>query len=318
MQGCKKLFQRDKIFLLCLSGAVALTLLYGLFQCWHIIKQDTEMIEMFLGYYGVEFFNENGALVWEMAAGMTKWVITSVMKAVLVIVVVAQFIKWNVLEGKRGKEFQNLLPVKSATCVTYDYICGILFLWVPVVITGIMAAILTKPFEQYAQMGILDLSSTFDNIWCEVGRELIMVSCIYSFFVFAKKITRHLPGILLLLLIYNYMMLLVFRTGYSILWDWSFYNAEYIREYILFLLMALVFVVLSYFCDGKRDIAGNGLFYFKSVHFLVMLVIFAECFVITVTGIILPSRVALGVVSLILAALVTTGVHYLTWGRKAR
>lgn len=316
MQGYKKLFQRDKIFLLCLSGAVALTLLYGLFQCCNIVKQDIELIEKFMEFYGKEFFLEHGDV--SGAVWMTQYAIIHVMKAVFVIVAVAQFVKWNVLEGKRGKEFQNLLPVKSATCVTYDYICGILFLWVPTVIMGITAAILLKPFKQYEQMGIMDLSGTFGNIWCEVGRELIMVSCIYSFLVFAKKITRYMPGILFLLLICNYMMLWVFRTGYSILWDWSFYNAEYIREYILFFLMALVFIVLSYFCDGKRDIAGNGLFYFKSVHFLVMLVIFVELFATSVTGIILPSRVVTGIVSLILAALVTAGVHYLAWGRKAR
>lgn len=317
MQGCKKLFQRDKIFLLCLSGTVALVLLYMLFQCCNIVGQDIEMIEEFMEHFGKDFFLRNGE-VWDTAAWMTEYAITRVMKAVLVIVVAAQFVKWNVLEGKRGKEFQNLLPVKSATCVTYDYICGILFLWVPTVIMGIMAAIMIKPFEQYEQMGIMDLSNTFDNIWCEVGRELIIVSFIYSFLVFAKKITRYIPGILLLVLICNYMLLWIFGTGYTVLWDWGFYNAEYIREYILFLLMALVFVVLSYFCDRKRDIAGNGLFYFQSVHFLVMLAIFVELFAISVTGIILPSRVVTNVVSLILAALVTVGVHYLTWGRKTR
>lgn len=317
MQGCKKLFQRDKIFLLCLSGVVVLTLLYMLIQCCNIVGQDIEMIEEFLEYFGKEFFLKNGE-VWDVAAWMTQYAITNVMKAVLVIVVTAQFVKWNVLEGKRGKEFQNLLPVKSATCVTYDYICGILFLWVPTVIMGIMAAIMIKPFEQYEQMGIMDLSNTLGNIWGEVGRELIIVSFIYSFLVFAKKITRYIPGILLLVLICSYMMLWTFGTGYTVLWNWGFYNAGYIREYILFFLMVLVFVVLSYFCDRKRDIAGNGLFYFKSVHFLVMLAIYVELFVISVTGIILPSRLATIVVALILAALVTAGVHYLTWGRKAR
>ncbi|MBD5541282.1 MAG: hypothetical protein HDR00_08855 [Lachnospiraceae bacterium] len=317
MQGCKKLFQRDKIFLLCLSGVVALTLLFTLFQCRNMIKQDIEMIDMLLGFHGEEFL-AGAEGVWSMLAGMTQYAITNVMKAALVIVVIAQFVKWNVLEGKRGKEFQNLLPVKSSACVTYDYICGILFLWVPAVIMGITVSILTKPFEQYEQMGILNMSGIMDNIWSEVGRELIIVSFIYSFLVFAKKITRYIPGILLLMLICNYMILWVSGTGYSLLWDWGFYNAGYIREYILFLLMALVFVALSYFCDRKRDIAGNGLFYFKPVHFLVMLMIFAELFSISVTGIILPSRVMTSVVSLILAALVTVGVHYLTWGRKAR
>lgn len=318
MQGCKKLFQRDKIFLLCLSGIVFLALLFGLLQCHNIIRQDMELIQTFRKLYGEEILGELGYSASQMVYWMTEHAITSVMKAVFAVVVIVQFIKWNVLEGKRGKEFQNLLPVKSSACVTYDYVCGILFLWVPAVIMGIIVSILAN---QYKMEEFLNKNMNFNigNIWSEVGREMIVVSCIYSFLVFAKKITRYIPGILLILPICCYAVW-VLAAGNSVLWDWGFHNAGKTWEYIAFLALIPVFVLLSYFCDRKRDIAGNGLFYFKSVHFLFMLITFVELFGIFDTSmvILIPFGGTANIVSLILAAAVTAGIHYLTWGRRAR
>lgn len=318
MQGCKKLFQRDKIFLLCLSGIVFLALLFGLLQCHNIIRQDMELLRTFRELYGVEILGDLGFSASQMVYGMTEYAITGVMKAVFAVVVIAQFIKWNVLEGKQGKEFQNFLPVKSSACVTYDYVCGILFLWVPAVIMGMIVSIMEN---QYKMEEFFNMNMNFNigNIWSEVGREIIVVSCIYSFLVFAKKITRYIPGILLVLPICCYAVWFL-GNGSSVLWDWGFHNAGKIWEYMAFLALIPVFVLSSYFCDRKRDIAGNGLFYFKSVHFLFMLIIFAELFGIFDTSVVIlvPFGVAADIISLILAAAVTTGMHYLTWGKKGK
>lgn len=275
------------------------------------------MIQFFQEVYGVDILDEMGLTVLDMGYSMVESGVTGIMIAVSVVVIVAQFIKWNVLEGKRGKEFQNFLPVKSSACVTYDYICGILFLWVPAVITGIVVLILAKQYEMEELMDVNKGFNIISDVWSEVGREIIVLSCIYCFLVFAKKITRYIPGILLLLLLCCYMVWLV-TAGSSVFWNWGFYNAGNTLEYMLILALVPVFVLLSYFCDRKRDIAGGGLFYFKSVHFLVMLIVFAESFVICVSGMVIPGKVAAYIISLILAAVVTVGMHYLTWGRRAR
>lgn len=313
MQGCKKLFQRDKIFLLCLSAVVTLTLLYGLLWGGNVIRQDKEIFQRYQEKHEEGFFDDLGPIWANMAYGMIEQTITGVMKVVFAAVVIAQFIKWSVLEGKRGKEFQNLLPVKTSAYVNYDYVCGILFLWLPAVITGIVVSILAK---QYEMEGTLGVNEIFNNIWGEVGREIIVISCIYSLLVFAKKITRYIPGILLFLLICFCAVWLCY-ANFSVLWDRGAHNAGFSWSYMVLAALALIFVLLSYFCDRKRDIAGNGLFYFKSVHFLVMLMIFLELFIIFATSIILPFGMAAKAVSLMLAAFVTVGVHYLTRGRAA-
>lgn len=319
MTGFRKLFQRDKIFLLCLTGAVALTLLLGFFRCCNIVRQEREMHQMYAEYFGEAFFEEHG-LEWAfLASGWTGTAIRGMMQAVFVVVMIAQAVKWNVQEGKRGKEFQKLLPVKSDALITYDYICGILFLWAPAAIVGIMVSILAKQYELAMAVGI---PGTMAEIWGEMGREFITVSFLYSLLVFAKKISRYMPGILLFLLVCGGMLVaagLVFGADFRVILEWGFQNEGKTGEYATLILIELAAVPLSYWCDSRGDIAGNGLFYLKSVHIIITLLAFVALAVIfdacigSFPG--APQAVtAAG--SLILSAVVAAGMYYLTKGRK--
>lgn len=58
MEECKRLFRRDKIFLLCLSGAVAFILLAGFFNGWRLVSQLQEMKAEFTEIHGVAFVEE--------------------------------------------------------------------------------------------------------------------------------------------------------------------------------------------------------------------------------------------------------------------
>lgn len=311
MQEYKRLFRRDKIFLLCLSGAVAVILLFGLLNCCKTLNSYEELRQFYGGLYGQEFVETNLSDLQGVFTGFVETTCIYMMKCVFAAVVLAQMIKWSILEGKRGKEFQNLLPVKSASHVTYDYICGILFLWTPVLIEGIAAVILAKGY------GLTFIDADTNYVYGEVMRELIWISFLYSLLVFAKKITRYIPGILLTVLVFGCAGLMSGQMTY-IFWDWSWHIAEVPREYLLLLALIPVLVALSYWCDKKRDIAGNGLFYFKTVHFLMMAVIFAELFCIFAVSEIVPWGMAANMIGVLLAGAVTAGVHYLTWGGRNR
>lgn len=315
MQECKRLFRRDKVFLLCLSGGVALILLFGLLIAWKWVNGLEEMRQFHKEIYGEAVGEEIfTALLDSGFMEMVHNVCVSMMKYAFGTVILAQIIKWSVLEGKGGKEFQNLLPIKSSVYVTYDYICGILFLWMPVIIEGIaLSAIFANT------IGITYVGENVNGILEDVMRELILVSFLYSLLIFSKKITRYIPGIFLIALVGWYMgpMLLIWCTGESdgLFWNWEWYDTAGRSECLLMLLCVPVLVALSYWCDKKRDIAGNGLFYFKSVHFLMMAIIFVEFFCIFAISGIIPQGMASNTIGVLLAGAVTAGIHYLTWGR---
>ena len=314
MQECKRLFRRDKVFLLCLAGGVALILLFSLFNVWKMVKELEELRMFYKNTHGEAFAAEFFSDRLSMFMNMVEQICLSMMKYVFVTVILAHIIKWSVLEGKRGKEFQNLLPVKSSGYVTYDYICGMLFLWIPMII-GVIAT--TAIFAN--RYGFAFMGGNVNDIWGKAMRVLIFVSFLYSLLVFSKKITRYIPGIFLMVLVISYMgpMLLIWYTGEcdGLFWNWSWYDAADSGNCLLMLLCVPVLVALSYWCDKKRDIAGNGLFYFKSVHFLMMTIIFAEFFCLFTISEIIPWGMAANIIGALLAGAVTAGVHYLTWGR---
>lgn len=295
MEEYKKLFRRDKKFNLCLTGAVALILIFGLLSCQMALQQISETDKKLIELYGAETIKKltdwSGTDTSKM---LMDYAGRTIIKAVFTVVILAQFIKWNVLEGKKGQEYGNLLPVKSVTYVTYDYICGILFLWVPVVLESIVLTIFVSTWEL---TGIVS-----GCIWKESAEAIVIVSFLYSLLIFAKKITRYVPGIFLTV---------------TVVCGAGFLTGAYagVNGYLLLLIPVAVFVVLSYWCDKKRDIAGNGLFYFPSAHFIIMGVMFLELFGIFANCMIIQVRAATYMISLLLAGAVTVGIHYLTWGR---
>lgn len=245
MEECKRLFRRDKIFLLCLSGAVAFILLAGFFNGWRLVSQLQEMKAEFMEIHGEafvgEFFSDDGMIFSEML----EYACISMMKWIFAVVLLAQIVKWCVLEGKRGREFANQLPLKSAGYVTYDYILGVLFLWIPIAVEFIAVMLLSKGY------GLTFMGKDVNDSCMEIIKELILVSFLYSLLVLSKKITRYIPGIFLTVPI-------VFGIGailgwdISVFWDLGRYNPGELSGYLLLAASVPVLVALSYWCDKKR------------------------------------------------------------------
>lgn len=311
MEECKRLFKRDKIFLLCLSGVVVFILLAGFFNGWRLVGQMQEMKAEYTEIYGeafvVEFFSDDGMIF----SWMLEYTCISMMKWIFGVVILAQIVKWGILEGKKGREFANLLPLKSAGYVTYDYILGVLFLWIPIAMEFIAVMLLSKGY------GLVFMGKDVNESCMEIIKELILISFLYSLLVFSKKITRYIPGIFLTVPVF-FGIGAILGLDISVFWDLGRYNPEGQSAYAVLAASVPVLVALSYWCDKKRDIAGNGLFYFKPVHFLMMAAIFVELFCIFLDSGIIQRGVAANAAGILTAGAVTAGVHYLTWGERSR
>lgn len=311
MEECKRLFKRDKIFLLCLSGAVVFILLAGFINGWRLVRQLLEMKASFMEIHGEafveEFFSDDGMIFSEIL----EYACISMMKWIFAVVLLAQILKWGVLEGRRGREFANQLPLKSAGYVTYDYILGILFLWIPIAVEFVAVMLLSKGY------GLTFMGKDVNENCVEIIKELILVSFLYSLLVLSKKITRYIPGIFLTVPVV-FGIGVILGWDISVFWDLGRYSQGERSGYLLLAASVPVFVALSYWCDKKRDIAGNGLFYFKPVHFFMMAAIFAELFYIFLNSEIIQRGMAANVVGVLIAGTVTAGVHYLTWGERSR
>lgn len=316
MEEYKKLFQRDKRFWLCVGGLVALILVFGLLNCQRLLQQLSEMNRTFTEAYGEEVSKEIMLGLGDTSEMLMEYSGISVIWIVFAVVILAQFIKWCVLEGKRGKEFGNLLPIKSVTAVIYDYICGILFLWLPVVLEGTVLTIFTRTWE------LAGVDSGY--VWRIAVKAIVLFSFLYALLVFAKKITRYMPGTLLTTAVICFGEFLLYRgAGLSGGTNLAAETGGLLVSMgtggcLLLLVQIPVLVALSFWCDGKRDIAGGGLFYFKSVHFAMIGLIFLELFLVCVNSILILIQVrgAAYAAALVLAAVVSAGVHHLTWGRE--
>lgn len=308
----KKLFSRDRIFLLCLTGVVALVLLYGLAGCYRMIEiQKFYVDEIALTR---EEFSRKVDLV------MGLWGTTDVdiafcgmFQVVCGIVMAAQIGKWYLLEGRHGKEFGKLLPIKSGSYITYDYMCGILYIW------GV-AAISWLAVRCYMG-GMYDLENYIKWMFLGLLGLLVENSFLYVMLVFAGRITNNMPGRLLTFFVICFGLYIIqwnmqWDTGglYFFLGGWGI---DYKGTAILTVLM-ISGAAASYACDKKRDIAGNGTFSFAIAHYLVLGALFLELAVLlsailkeTEAGEIIG--VAAGV---LLSGAVAFGVHYIAKPKK--
>ncbi len=220
------------------------------------------------------------------------------LQVLFVAVMSVQLIKWIRLEEKGGREFQNLLPVKSSSFITFDLICGILYLWIPVVLNGLFMMILVS------QSRFEYISEEFPYLWEELCREIIVFSFVYSLSVFARKITNHMYGMVFAAAVIVYTLLVID----AILLD---YNLHIQKGYAILLLLTIIFILLAYWCDKKRDLAAGGTFSFKTVHYLMVIAVFADLAATFYVMKMFKGQMLRVLVSILLAGAISAGVHYL-------
>lgn len=312
MSDLKKLFKRDKIFLLCLAGIVGLILVFGFFNIHRSLEEHREWQKALSAGANADLLTSWGHSfndVWEQ--GVLDYDYLSMIEIIFIVIIGAQIIKWSRLEGKNGREFQNLLPVKSASHITFDLICGVLFFWVAVIFSGFLLTFLVR------QSGFEYISKSYWDMWKELLREIVVFSFSYSLIVFARKITNQIYGMFFAVFVIWYTMMLIgliVDQPIGFIWDW--YTSERNGEYMILLLLTAVLVFLAYWCDKKRDIAGGGTFSFKTVHYLMLIAVCADMsYTFYDTGFI-KGQILRMMVSILLAGGISVGINYLMKAKK--
>lgn len=286
---CKKLFRRDRGYLLCLTGLIALVLLYGLTGCYKMIELQK--------ITDPNLFREQSQMLWNL------WGVEheadcyyNIMRLLFRVVAAVMLVKWHMLEGRRGREFQKLLPVKDSSYITYDFICGIVFIWIPHVLSWLIF---------YGLTSRLDYEAGY-YVWLfeKVGMLFVINTFLYVLLVFAKKITNNIPGTLL--------SAFVIWSG---LW-WISGTAFFAESTAVvsigmpgLILFTILCIPAAYICDKKRDISGNGTFSFTAAHYLILGMLFLEL----AYGFSYPAEGKLPGVAggVLLAGAVSFGIHYI-------
>jgi hypothetical protein len=305
MSEYKNLLKRDRIFLLCLIGVVMLILFFGLKDCYQSycawFSWGQEELELILGH-SIEQTSENDA-AWEIFGMIYSDMIGSIFGIVLLAVI----IKWAVLEGKKGEVFQKLLPIKARTYLTYDYLCGMVFIWIPILFSAMVIRIFDR---QFPISGVTDMADgTFGK---EVLKLLLIYSTLYCLVVFAKKITGNIPAALLSAFLIFIAVLISVDLKICNLDVWDWYDPTQSDGYLCMIPIALILIMLSYWCDRKRDLARNGWFSFRPVHIIMVLLAFYD-----MAGIFYNCEIAFNaalniVLSILLAGVISVGFYYLT------
>lgn len=301
MKEYGKLFKRDKIYWLSIVTAVVLVCLYGMAGCYQCVElgkikqagcdiaMTRERLDMLLRFWGSTSPDECYA---------------NAMRAAFFIVAAAQVVKWHMLEGKHGKEFQKLLPVKGESYITYDFICGMILVWVPVMIGWFLADNWLKAWLNYSDYSLM----IFDSV-CSL---LVINTFLYVLLVFSKKITNHIPGAV-------FSAFVICLGLYCIQWYTErivfFYSYLPLESYGVVLMgaMTVLCIILTYLCDKKRDISGNGVFSFRAAHYLILGMVFVELAAVflPIMGSTAAGRVPGVAGSVLLAGAISFGIHYI-------
>lgn len=312
MKDCKKLFQRDKTFFMWLEGIVVLILIFGLLKYYEGMKVEKELYELYLenGFWSKAEFDVYVPGEWQL------WIVdfySDIAQIIFLVVIAAQIIKWNVLESRNGKEFQFLLPVKSQSYITYDLICGVLLVWVPLFLTACGQMIAIDKTLHY------DLAAHWGNVGGKMLEYIAAYSLIYCLIVFARKISNHMPGALFAAFVIwatpTIAAILFGDAGLQQLCTFDFGTAKGKTEQLLiYLSITIAFILLSYWCDGKRDHAGTGVYAFRTARYLMIAASFADLALIFYEGLPIYGNLlgALRIaVAVLLAGVIAVGINYL-------
>ena len=300
MKECGKLFKRDRIYLLCTAVVVVFAFLYVMAGCC----RSVEFAVMQGEGYDISQYRESADMLLRLWGDTDPGnIYSNGMRAVFFIVAAAQIARWYIMERKHGREFQKLLPVKGRSFVTYDLICGILFVWLPVIIS--------RPLMNDWMKG-LDYNADY-SVWVSdrICSLFIVNTFVYVLLVFSKRIANHIPGaVFFAFIIWFGLYCIQAYTGKTVFFGEDLPPGS--PGAIVLLTMTVICIILSYLCDKRRDISGSGLFSFKTAHYLILGIMLAELATVFI-GIF--SSTAMGkaagaVIGVLLSGAVAFGVHY--------
>lgn len=227
-------------------------------------------------------------------------------KLLTVLLVILQFVKWVLLENRRGREFSATLPITRGKAASYEMLTGVLFFAVTYVLymagqLGLELSMQHKLTEELGQaqkmMPAADYLPESLYVLAMFGIGLLL----YTIVLLAKAMTNT-PGSCLFLVVWGYLML-VFYQG---MWRFNFnlslqgkliysYNTLYetkgneiaVSPWSMGLLcIVLLLVAAVLFCfvirmEKRRNLAKNGGFQYEWMPVLLAVVSAIGIFIMT-------------------------------------
>lgn len=212
-------------------------------------------------------------------------------------------------DTKNRSEVMNLFPVKSRNRLTYYYVSGLFTIAAPVLVQ--MALIRLNMLSAEKREGIIfDGFEGTNFFWSYAVKTVIIFMLHASLLILCRELTNHMVGTVFTFIIVELAMRV--SADYCLGWYWDNLLVDDVWCWLFWMIMTVVFMILAYLADGKKDYARNGFYAFPVVHWIMMGVVFAEvCYIFYDTYENIPRLLSYGW-AIVVSLLITAGVHFLT------
>lgn len=309
MGDMQRLCKRDHFFWLILAvimlGLVAHMTLNVLGD---YLNETTESVRRATAYYSTH--SEGKELLGELNRVWIPFeVIRGMMMGILGVSFGGMAVRMLLQETKNREEVLNIFPVKSRSRLTYHYISGLFTVGVSVLIQTALIRLIMLYVEKREDIIFIGFEGA-DFFWSYAAKTVVIFMLHDSLLTLCRKLTNHIAGTIFTFFVVELAMWVF--VGYCLGWYWNNLLVNSVWCWLFWTIMAVVFIILSYITDRKKDYARNGFYAFPAAHWMIMGVVFAEvCYVFYGTYENIPKLVSC-IWTVAASLLITAGVHFLT------
>lgn len=309
MSDIKKLCKSDCLYWLAAAlimlGVVAYMVLH-VFEGY--LSETMEQIRR-----GIELWDahpEWGELTKDASEGIRTQIpfdmLQKMMMGLLGTAFVIQAAKLLLQETKKRAEVLNLFPVKSRNRLTYYYISGLLVAGLPILIQSALIWLKLLYTERKTDI-------TFegaDVFWSYAAKSVVIFMLQYSLLILCRRLASHVTGTIFTFVVMEVAMKL--SAGRCLGIYWSNLAEDRIQNWIFWVIVTVVLIILSYIADWKKDYAQSGFYASPVVHWIMMGIVFLEVCEIFDDAFENIPKVVANLLMIAASLLITAGVHFLT------
>ncbi|MBD5514242.1 MAG: hypothetical protein HDR06_06180 [Lachnospiraceae bacterium] len=314
MSDLKKLFRRDRFYwgivmvVMILAVIYMLTNVYGLYHKLFHLEEYLELSQYLQGFWDThpELIVPAGVYSDEIP----QWFLGQMVSVTVIVTLIAQATKLLVQENQNRAEVLHTFPVKSRNLMIYHYLSGLSM-------TGLlmlMQIAILRLDILYVERNTNFIFTNKEQLWIYAGKAVIIFMLHYSLLIVCIKVANHVPGTIVTFAVAEFAMdvLVEYRLGLY----WSNLAEDSLPNWVFWIFVMVVLILLSYIADQKKDYARNGFYAFSIAHWVVMGTVFGEIyFIFYIACGDMPKAVSV-LVALAASVLITTGVHFVSKPEK--
>lgn len=311
MSDIIKLFRRDRFYWVIVTGVMTLFVIYmmaninanGMYHT--LFKIEDSLIEQL--QYRNEFWETYPELQRDRTLNdIPLLYVENMVSWTVIVALIAQALRLFTQETRNRAEVLRTFPVKSRNIVTCHYLSGLLTAGIPLLI---QTAILWLDIL-YVEKNTDFVYFYKEQLWLFAGKAMIVFMLHYSLLILCRKVTNHVPGTIFTFAVVELIMNPL--AGYCLGMYWSNLAENSILNWVFWIIVTIVLILLSYIADQKQDCARNGVYAFPTVHWVMMGTVFGEIYFIFYGAFEnIPKAVSV-LVAIAASMLMTAGIHFVT------